>query len=208
MFRILLVMVIGGAALVFAGVQEMRLAGSAKAEPQAISCAKLIESGPGDNAHVKMGDFLLSTGAICIQEGKNGGKWQNVWVPAVPLNGAYHQKLVESIGADGKLAGPMPIPDDIRVIVKSSKIGGEQQLETLADQDTLQGMVVNKIASLGSKEKKILAESYPGVNFDKCLIIEHGRTPASSGKSYGMMGGGALLSVLGVLGFFRSKTSA
>jgi hypothetical protein len=66
-------------------------------------------------------------------------------------------------------------------------------------------MIVNKVSSIGGEEKRILAQNYPGVNFDTVYILEHGREPASTGKSFGMMGGGALLSCLGVLGFFRSK---
>ena len=186
MGRFVLVLIIIGAVLTFAGVQEMRLSSAAKPEPQEISCSELIENGPGDNAHVLLKDFLI-TPAFVYETGKSGN-WKTVWVPAVP-------HTMQSV------------PNDVRLIVKSSRIRSESELDTLANQDKLQGLVVNKIASLGSKERKILTQNYPKTDFDKVYILEHGRQPASAGKSYGMMGGGLVLATLGVLGFFRNKQS-
>lgn len=36
-------------------------------------------------------------------------------------------------------------------------------------------------------------ESYPGVDFDKCLIIEEGRKPAGAGKVFAFLAGGLVL---------------
>jgi hypothetical protein len=198
-------MLVGGGVLVFFGVQEMRLSKAAKAEPQSITAAELIKSGPGDNAHVVMKDFILCGNAFVYQAKKGGGAWKNVWVPAVPMGGEYHKKLVEMLKPDGTLNGSLPTPTDIRLIVKSSKVSNEQEMGSLADQDTLQGVIVNKIESLGGEQKKILKESYPSINFDNVLILEHARSPATAGKSFGFIGGGALLSCMGVLGFFKSR---
>jgi hypothetical protein len=199
MTRILLVIIILGGAMVFAGVQQMRLASVAKAEPQKISCAKLIESGPGDNAHVELTDFIMVNSAFVTETGKSGGRWKNVWVPVVPVDGEYRDQIASLLG--GSLTpGNLPRPRDIRVIVNSSKVESESDLDALADQDTIRGMVVNKVSSLGSKQKQILADSYPGVNFDNVLILEHGRTPWGTGKSLGCIAGGIALAVAGVGG--------
>ena len=186
MGRFVLVLIIIGAVLTFAGVQEMRLASGAKPEPQEISCSQLIQNGPGDNAHVLLKDFLI-TPAFVYETGKSGN-WKTVWVPAVPHT-------------------TQAIPSEFRVIVKSSRIRSEAELDALANQDTLQGLVMNKIASLGSKEKKILTQNYPKTDFDKVIILEHGRKPASAGKSFGMIGGGLVLAALGVMGIFRNRQS-
>ena len=207
MARILLAMIIGGGVLIFLGVQEMRLASGAKQEPASVSCSDLIRNGPGDNAHILLKDFFISPAAFVYESAKSGGNWKTIWVPVVPQGGAYHQQVLSMVKPDGTLTGELPVPTDIRVIVKSSKVATESDLDALADQETLQGVIVNKIASLGGKEKKILTESYPTANFDNVYILEHDRKPASAGKSYGMMGGGGVLAVLGVLGFFRSKQS-
>jgi hypothetical protein len=205
MGRILLAMLVGGGVLVFLGIQEMRLSKAAKLEPQTITAADLIKSGPGDNAHVLMKDFMLCGNAYVYQAKKGGGAWNNVWIPAVPLGGEYHQKLLSMLKPDGTLDGTPPAPTDIRLIIKSSKTPNEQSVEALANQDTLQGLIVNKIESLGGEQKKILRESYPGVDFANVLILEHDRKPATAGKSFGFIGGGALLSCMGVLGFVKTR---
>ena len=206
MGRILLVMLVGGGALVFFGIQEMRLAKATKPEPQSITAADLIKSGPGDNAHVVMKDFLMCEFAYVYQANKKGGAWKNVWVPVVPVGGDYHKKILSMVKPDGTLGGGTPpMPDDIRLIVKSSKVPNEQSVGALANQETLQGVIVNKIESLGGEQKKILKESYPGVDFANVLILEHDRKPATPGKSFGFVGGGAVLSCVGVLGLVKKR---
>jgi hypothetical protein len=59
-------------------------------------------------------------------------------------------------------------------------------------------MVVNKIESIGSKERKLLAESYPGIDFNTCYLFEHDRHPAGTGKVVGLMGGGGFLLLIGM----------
>jgi hypothetical protein len=203
MARLLLVIIVLGGAMVFAGVQQMRLASGAKPEPQTLSCAKLIESGPGDNAHVVMTHFIMVNSSFVTETGKSGGRWKNVWVPVVPLGGDYEKQLLAMARPDGRLPASMtmPKPREIRMIVNSSKVGTEEELGALAGQDTLQGMVVNKVSSLGSKQKKILADSYPGVNFDDVLVLEHGRKPSTAAKSLGVIAGGGALALAGVGGF-------
>ena len=205
MGRILLVMLVGGGVLVFFGIQEMRLAKATKPEPQSITAADLIASGPGDNAHVVMKDFLMCDFAYVYQAKKGGGPWKNVWVPVVPVGGDYHKKILGMVKPDGTIDGTPPMPDNIRLIVKSSKVPNEQSVGALASQETLQGVIVNKIESLGSEQKKILKESYPGVDFANVLILEHDRKPATAGKSFGFMGGGAMLSCVGVLGMVKRR---
>ena len=212
MGRIILLVIILGGVLAFFGVQEMRLARVAKPDAQTVSCAKLIANGVGDNAHVSLTDFIMVPSAFVYETGKSGGAWRSVWVPVVPVDGDYHKKVVAMIERSGGnpaalSAANLPRPDDIRLIVKSNKVADEAALDALASQDTLNGIVINTISSLGSKQKKILADSYPGVNFDNVLILEHDRKPTSTGKSVGMIGGGGVISLLGVLGAIRRKTA-
>jgi hypothetical protein len=205
MGRILLVMILLGGALVYVGVQEKRLAAASKPEPQNVTCAELIKNGPGDNAHVVMSDYLILD-SLCYETGRSGKAWTTVWVPAVPFGGEYHKQIIDAAKA-GNLNAQIPTPRDFRVLIKSGKIRDAEALDALTGQDTIQGVVVNKISSLGRKERKILADSYPSANLDNVLILEHGRTPASAGKSYGMMGGGGALALLGVFGMVKRKSS-
>ncbi len=154
--RFVLALVIGGGVLLFFGVQEIRLSSATDAEPQAITCAELAASGPGQNAHVVMGDFLLCSFAFVYEEKNN--KWSKVWVPAVPLGGEFHQQLLSMLDAEGNLSGEPPMPTDVKVIVKTSDVSNNDDLSNMGDQDTLQGVVINNIESLGSENNEILRE--------------------------------------------------
>ena len=80
-------------------------------------------------------------------------------------------------------------------------------VERLAAEDTLTGMVINEIDGLGSEERKLLESSYPGVDFKQVLIFEPGRKPMSTGAVYGMLGGGILLILAGIAWLVKGKKS-
>ena len=64
-------------------------------------------------------------------------------------------------------------------------------------------MVVNKIESLSPKERALLQPAYPGVDFNKCWIVEEAREPAGAGKYMAFFGGGAALALLGLFLMFK-----
>ena len=198
--RFKLALVVIGGVLTFFGVQELRLSSAAKEEPQSISCAELGANGPGDNAHIVLTEFLLTN--HYVYEEKESGSWTQVWVPSVPLGGEYHLQLMAHIQEHGQLMGSIPPPKDVKVIVKSKDVSSEFEYEQFANSESLQGVIVNKIDSLGSDEKEILMNSYPGVDFDTCWILEVGRQPASMMKLAGLCVGGLALIVVGGALFF------
>lgn len=200
-------LVLIGSGLIYMGFREVQLRGAAKAEPQNITCAELAENGPGDNAHVIMSDFLLAD-VVFVYEGRSSdGPWTKVWVPAVPLGGHYHQTLLSMLDEDGKIRGAVPKPADINIIVKTSNAPYPNDLDTLADQEAIQGVIVNKIESLESKERKLLEENYPGVDFDECWILEVDRKPATLAKVAGFGGGGVALFALGASLIVRGRAA-
>jgi hypothetical protein len=179
-----------------------------KPEPKRMTCAQLIKEGPGDNAHVVISDFLIPNSAFCYEGNKRGNSWKTVWVVALPADSDYARRMLDmhkagTLSPDATMA---PDPKEVRLLIKSSKVKDEAQLGALADQEEVEGLVVNKISSLGSKERRILEKSYGGVNFDNVYILEHDRSPATVAKSVGMMGGGGALAVVGVLGLFRRRS--
>ncbi|MCG3138202.1 MAG: hypothetical protein HJJLKODD_02063 [Phycisphaerae bacterium] len=209
MNRFTLAMIIGGGALIYFGIQESRLSSAAGKTPQTMTCQELSDKGPGENAHVIMTDFLLWDEQFVYESksSSSSSSWTNVWVPAIPLNGDFHKKLLSMIGEDGELTGSLPEPP-IQVIVKSGKISNDAGLMLLGEQPTIQGMVVNEIESLDSKERRLLEESYPHVNFDRCWILHHGRQPSGSGKLVGMIGGGLALAGVGIVMMIRARAGA
>jgi hypothetical protein len=204
MSRFILAMVIGGGFLVFMTVQDWRLKSTAKEQPQFITCADLEAKGPGENAHIMLGEFLICSFSYVYEE-KSPGNWSKVWVPAVPVGGEFHKKLLTQVDDQGNLTGDMQLPTGVKVIIKSNDVDNETELLALGDQQTLQGMVVNLVDSLGSDEKKLLQESYPSVNFDDCYIVEVDRKPASTGRLLATGFGGLALMAAGGITFLMRR---
>ena len=170
-----------GVGLGYFAFKEFRLSQVAGQTPQAITCSALAANGPGDNAHVTMNDFHMLTGSYVYQGKENSAKWERVWVPAVGFDHpwvATAEAAWAQAEADGADAPPdIPDPKTFTVIVRAEDVAGETGVGRMAAEDALTGLVVNEVESLGRKERKLLEESYPGVDFDKCWILDVGREP-------------------------------
>jgi hypothetical protein len=199
--RVQFIGVVGGAVLGFFGYQEMRLARAAKADPQTLTCKELSEKGPGDNAHVRMTDAYLVLRSFAIQtkekDGPDASTWEKAWIPAVPADGDYAAR-VRAADPDE----PIAPPTTFRVLVQTGK-GSDASLASLEDRPAIEGTVINEIDSIDSKIEKILRESYPGVDVNRCWILEMGRTPLGTGPATAMLAGGAAV-ILGSILWWRS----
>ena len=89
--------------------------------------------------------------------------------------------------------------------MKTEHVNNEDALANLADQDTIQGLIVNEIESLGGEELKILQTSYPGIDFSEVYLLEHNRKLSGSGATYGSLGGGAVLLLIGLGGLIARR---
>ena len=193
--RLKLVPLILGAVLFFVGWQEWRLGTKAKTQPQTISATDLGARRPGSNAHIILTNFAPSDGAYVYMGQKGGGgavvgRWQKAWVPAVA------QGMPIFGGPMGMPGGPV-VGGDIRIIIKTTKAGDENELRNIVNQPTLQGLVVNEVERMSGQEKQLLTDSYPGVDFNRCWIVEVGRQPAGVSKVLLFMGGGGMMALAG-----------
>lgn len=196
MFRVVLIILAIGGGTFYAGYQEYTMSGVSKPEPQTISAKQLEADGPGDNANVVISDFYLLDNFV--YEGKDEQNWDKIWIPVVDLNGEYIQVLAAHMDEDGTYTSNPPPPEDLRIILRSSKIKNQNQLMQVHDGDLLAGLVINDIESLGAEEKGILRQSYPNVDLDACWILDHERKPSSPVKTYALMGGGILALLMGL----------
>ena len=181
------------AALVYGAFSEMSLGRGTDGGPKEITCAELGDLGSRANPHIEMTDFLLCEQSYVYKE--EYGKWQAVWVPAVPFEGEYHERVADLL-EQGVPDDEIPPPDNIRVIVKLTSAKNEYDVSRVGEQETVTGMVINRISSLGSEEKKLLREGYPGIDFDRCWIVHVGRTPMSGAVILGMLIGAIVLFVI------------
>jgi hypothetical protein len=204
-------MVVAGIVLAVWGVREARMSGLSKEDPQEITCEDLGRDGPGDNAHVIVTEFVFPTGIFVYEEKRRGGDWEKVWVPVLPLGGEWHQKVLaiyEEHGEENLEDVMVPEPDSFSVIVRSEHVPDEDALDALENQDAFRGLVINEIDSLGREEKKILADEYPGVDLEKCWIVDHKREPKSTGTVILLIGLGAVLAAVGVWLCFPKRDRA
>jgi hypothetical protein len=201
--RILVGTAVLGAVLFFMGFQDWRLATKAQGNPQIITAAQLEANGPGNNAHIILSDFQMCEWSFVYEtEGRNKEKWKWVWLPVVPLDSPYVQQL-QAMAQAGQQNAPPP-PDHVRIIVKSNKAASEAGVHNMAMANTLQGMVINEIESLGGEERRLLSESYPGIDFSNCWIVQADRKPAGSAQVMALMGAGGTL-VLAAASFFAGQ---
>ena len=190
-----LLLLFGGLGLILLGVRGCQLAGMAQDEPQTLTCAELGTAGPGDNVHVRMREFLLLEHAFVVKERFN--TWAEVWVPAVPAGGAYHQAAVAAAEQGGDDA-PMPPLRELHVIVKLTDVETDEDLSAKGKLDALQGLVINEVDPLEDDQIEVLEQSYPGIEFSKCWVLEAGREPQGIGSTLLFVGGGALAILVGL----------
>src|SRR5262249_13381305 len=118
------------------------------------------------------------------------------YYPVISINNPFNKQVEELMA---KFHGHVPA-ESVPQVTKCAVLIKTKQFKTkgaipggIADEDSLQGLVITSIESLGSEEKKLLKEGMSGIDLDKVVIIEDGRKPSSAMLSVGMMAGGVLL---------------
>ncbi len=198
MIRLLVVIAMLGVGMVAVGVNERRLATGAKTVPQTITCAKLAQSGPGDNAHVIMTDVLLVSDRFVYKAAKGSDRWETIWIPAIPADAEHAQAMVRALGPGASsLDKLMAHPS---VIVKSSRIHTRADLAQWARSGKVQGLIVNNVETLSGEEYDLLQRSYGFLG--NVWLLEDGRTPSTGVETYALiLLGAALIGGAGYKGF-------
>lgn len=187
MGKLVIIALVVAGALGFMTYTEGTLAFQSSAQPEEIALKDLIARGPGGNAHILLTQFALCDNLVHQFKENNKSVWTHVWIPVVP---------VEEAIAVGK--GPL-MPNNVKALFFSINIKNTSELEARLSKPKVQALVTNRIASLESKIRTLLQQSYPSTDFDKCLIIQEGRTPFSRETVY-LFGAGAVASLLVAVG--------
>ena len=175
------------------GFRELQLRGMAKDAPQLISCEDLADDGPGDNAFVRLSDFMLCDfDFVYASEDTDGSKWTDAWVPIVPSDGVYARE-VQQIRAEYGNNTDFPSPGDFNVILWLPSAKSYADVSAAASEAALQGMVINKVDPLSTDARRYLEETYPQVDIRDCWILQLDRRPAGLATLLGLFGGGTLL---------------
>lgn len=208
-----ILLVAGGCVLGWMGIQEYRVSRGTSAEPQLVDLAKL-ESGsaPGNN-HLKIEKHWAVYPAAIYSYSKSKYD-KSEPKPATSVSFAYYPVISTDHPFVGELmlyalrqkaakkkapGGPVPTIKKFKILVKTKRfktIGDIPQ--ELKVEDSLQGLVINKIKSLDKKEAELIKQSFPSMDLDEILIVEDGREPSSGLKTWSMIIGGGVLALAGV----------
>jgi hypothetical protein len=166
-----------GFVLFTVGYRERRLSSLAKSTPQRISLAQLAANGPGNNVYLDLTEVLLLLDRSVVQTDR--GLPTYAWIPAV-ASGGFGQ----------------PGANRVKVIVGTNR-ASDAQLEDLARQTVLRGIIVNATDSLDREERELLNEGLPGVDAASCYFFRVGQRPTSAAWHLFLFGGGAILLLAG-----------
>ena len=209
MFRIKLLLIIGGGALAYFGFQEFKVSKGSTAEPVNIELAE-IETGSADtsNAHMLIGKHYPAFFELIYWGEEGTDKIDYVYYPVlsethpfvVEINKLF-EKYPEEIPED-----EIPEVGNFSVLVKSKRYKTLNEIpDGFEPVQLIQGLAINTISSLKKDEEDLMRQSFPKFDPDTVLVLEENREPAGAGKKFGMMGGGVVLALFGVFLMFAGR---
>ena len=205
-----LVMIIGGC-LIWYGILEYRVGGGASSVAVDVEIADLEAGNALPDNHIRIGLHHCLYGASVFEYEDDSGQPTSssklVWLysPIISDGHSYMDGLRELEKTHGSLENvpedaEWPPLTDFAVLVKSEAY---KTLGDVPDQrkyyESVSGLVINRIESLGDQEKSLIREMFPDIDFDKILILEHGREPTSSGVVAALILAGSLFVLIPVL---------
>ncbi|MGY8769783.1 MAG: hypothetical protein ACKVH8_15295 [Pirellulales bacterium] len=212
MFRIKIILIIAGGGLGFWGFQEYRVGSTATQEPQDVSLADIESGNIPDNTHLKIGEHAaLYPGSVYTYEEEspgggapsNSAKVQYSYYPIISLEHDFMQQLAALAEVEDIENAPDPTLDGLAVLVRTNNFKTIGAIpESIEIEESVQGLVINRISSLDEEEKDLLRQSFDTIDFDTVLILSDSRKPSSTLVTVMMMLGGVALSLVGVALFF------
>lgn len=217
MWRLKLGGIVLGAFLAFWGFNEKKLNENITKDPQSVTMAELEKGDYSGSNHVKITDFAYLHYQLVYQakvdkgdqEVKGSSKVTYAYIPIVSKEHKFMGELNEFISQiqEGNEDVTEPKLTGYSVLVKTKKYQTYADLPSdfEVSKDPAQGIFINKVTNLDKEEKDLLLEGCPGIDLDKVLILEEGRTPTSATNAYAALIGGVLISLLSILWFFKKS---
>lgn len=213
----LIVMAIGGC-LIYYGLLEYRVGSGASPDPADVELADLEAGKPLPDNHIRIGlhHCLYKSSVIEYEYDEDDGKAMKpsspvkwIWSPLISDRHPYMQKLRKLVAKHGSIKkiprnADWPVVKDFVVLLKSEAYDTVREIpDGRKLYKSVSGLVINRIESLGDDEKRLIRRRFPEIDFDKILIVEHGRKPSSPAVSVAFIAGGTLLVLMPVAFFVR-----
>ena len=191
------------------GFKEYRVGSGAKAEPDAVVLADLEKGIQSiDNNHITVGEHVAFYGAALYEYKKSkyasGGpkptsKVNHAYYPIISAEHPFMQALGSLAEEYGGLENvpegtALPAIDQFSILVKTSRFKTINSIpDGLEEEKNVQGLIINRIKSLDSKEVKLIKQSFPNLNLKQVLILDQGRKPTSVIGALAIIFGGLVL---------------
>jgi len=209
-------MIIGGGALCYFGYREYSVSAGTSSEPVNVELLDLENGKTLDSNYIRVGPhYRLYDASVYQYKVKSNSeqptaktKVNRVYYPVYSTSGPFGKQmdvLMKKYGSYDKLPENLPdnelLPtDNLSMIIKTNKYRSIGALPGgMVRCESIKGLVINSIESVGSEEKKLLESGFGEIDFSRVLILQQGRKPTSTTVSLAMMGGGALLIVTPLL---------
>ncbi|MBN2534860.1 MAG: hypothetical protein JXB88_18410 [Spirochaetales bacterium] len=212
LLRVIIILIIGGGALIFFGVRDFILLSDSTPEPQEIDLTVLENDRSLQTNHVRIGPHYALYPA-CIFEYETEESYSKDYTDSTSVNYVYypiisqtHPFFIQLAALEAEYGDVDAIPDslwpeieDFSVLVKTTDFITVGSIpETWTYEEGVQGIVINKIKSLDHEEEELLKESFPAADLDNVLILDKGRKPGSLLSPLLMTGGGTALILFGL----------
>jgi hypothetical protein len=163
-----------GLLLMWAGRDQVQMAEAAKEPAVPISCRQLYESPGAFSGKVVLSEFLVGGQFVVITD-EHDTRWDSVYLALVPAD------ATEGFSTQ-----------DIRAILSVTNARNEDALVERLQRDELECQVLGVSCGMNASEQARMAECYPGIPLERCVVLQEGFFTASASTGKNMMMFGAL----------------
>jgi len=203
-----LIMIVIGGCVIFAGVQEYRVGKDSSADPVDVPLADLEGGKALPDNHIRIGEHhrIYATSVYEYEYEDDDAREK----PSSKVKWTYYPEDKYDSLKKVPRGAKWPALKSFAVLVKTERfatIGDIPRKRKFIK--SVQGLVINRIETLGDDEKRLIRSEFPKIDFDKIFVLEQDRKPETAATSIGMMVAGGAVAVipLGVLVLLRIRRS-
>jgi len=189
MWRIWIPIIMGGIALTTYGCKEARLGGGASSRAVDVDLADLEKGQRPPDRHIRIGRHLCLYPAVVLCYDAPGSPNDNTRVEYAwyPILSEDHPVLLELARLEEKHGNIDAIPEKelpqlktVAALVKTKRFATIGRIPDITlPSNSVQGVVLNGVESLVAEERRLVRESFSGMDFGQVVLLDADRLPSS-----------------------------
>jgi len=217
MLRLIIAIIAIGGLLLFYGWNEYTVSSGSGNEPIAIDLADIEAGAIPKNNYVKLDSHwrLYSNSIYTYKIPKSASSDEAqpnyevtyAYYPIISNKHPYFEKIADLIEKHGHMDNvpdsEWPSLEGFNMLIKTEKFKTIGAIPNDWEESSeLKGLIINSISSISEEDKELIRSGFPNIDFSKILVLEENREPSSPIFSFGAMGGGTMIMMMGLwLGF-------